>query len=194
MRLRFLAGASSKEVSLTSRDFGVFAGPPLFMPGGSDLIRALGVFEDFSVDLGRPRKPEVVRERDSLSHLLLTVVGELQQNADLLSFDYTYSFSGAPSRGAGATSGFRAGALGGCVNTRPKGFCTVELWGVSPGGTGRLAQLIDLRQIGSLATDDWGTLRCHRRAATFELHDTLDDLHDFLSTASSSEIRVANRW
>jgi hypothetical protein len=194
-RLKFVAGEAEMVVEFPRRDFDLLPAPESFMPGGGALVRLFGVFEDFDVAAGASRKSEVTRGRLTLLAAVRQTKRQVERDADLLSFNYSYSFSTEPKqRNGGAEYGFRIDGRPAGVTTRPKGFCTVTVHGVSPAGFGRPAAIIDLRVFGSIDTDDKGSLRSHKRSAELVLPGLLKELEEFLDSASVQNVRILNRW
>src|SRR5436190_2571920 len=189
-RLRFVAGETETFVDFPRRDFNILLGPESLIDGGGALVHLLGVFDNFDVAAGESRSPEMTRPRLDVLSAVQRVGRSVARDVELLAFDYSYSFSSAPKqRNGGAESGFRIAGQVAKVDTRPKGFCTVTVHGAA----GAPTRLLDLRAIGSLITDDNGSLRCHRRAAELGLPSILRRLENFLVSSQPSTVTIFNR-
>src|SRR5207245_8663074 len=89
---------------------------------------------------------------------------QLETQADLLSFSYSYEFSAEKGvRGGGGQSGFRIRGLIGSIDVRPSGYCDLTLSEIAPNGKGRIVEVIDMRARRKIETDDKGILKVHRR-------------------------------
>lgn len=90
--LRFLAGDAELSFDITSRDANLLSGPPPFMPGGQQLLSALGVLGNWSVARGIPKGSKSVRKRLELRLSAEAFRSSIDSYIDLLSFDYSYAF------------------------------------------------------------------------------------------------------
>ena len=99
------------DFCISHRDFAILGGPPLFIPFGSDLINALGVFENTSVVRGMkiPDGSCVTRRRSTLFAAAHSVLPTLKRDFDLLSRDYSFRLTKGEDRHRLKTtlSGFR---------------------------------------------------------------------------------------
>lgn len=182
------------DFCVSHRDFAILGGPQLFVPFGADLINALGVFENTSVAQGMkiPSDSCVTRRRSTLFAAVHGVLPTLKRDFDLLSHNYSFRLTKGEDRHRLKTtlSGFRVRELFGYVDGCPAGFCTLTLSALSPSGTARTAELIDLRLLETVSTDDKGELRIYRSDADFGLRDAVEQLLDFLTTSKAEDVTI----
>jgi hypothetical protein len=112
----------------------------------------------------------------------------LETQRDLISFDYSYKFDEVP--GGGMQGGFRVRGYGGTISVRPPGYCDLILLDVGPNGRGRVIEMIDMRVLKQIQTDDKGILRVHRRKAEVGWFTELEKLLQFLRKASGDKVEV----
>jgi hypothetical protein len=193
--VKFVLGQLERTIEFPHRDFGILQGPRVFMPRGEIFIGQLGVFECFDVAQGRAREFQVTRDRIGFAAVTRQLANDVSRDRDLLSFDYTYSFSTKPRKmHGGAFHGFKLQGRPAGVDSRPKGFLTVTILDLAPDQTGRPAAVLDLRSLGGLPTDDMGVLRAHRRKAAIQLAEILEDLLAFLESSKEAKLSIVSRW
>ena len=192
--MTFDADGERFDFCMSHRDFAILGGPPLFIPFGTDLIDALGVYENTRVAQGMkiPDDSSVIRRRSTLFSAAQSVLPTLKRDFDLLSRDYSFRLTKGEDRHKlkMTLSGFRVRELYGYVNGCPAGFCTLTLCTPSPIGIARTAELIDLRLLEAVATDDKGDLRIYRADAKFGLRDALEKLLEFLTNSRAETITI----
>jgi hypothetical protein len=169
-------GQDSHRLVISHRDWGLLFGPgfsegPLFSS-------ACGVYENFSVAGGIPKGSQVTRKGNVLRNAARTLLAGIQRDADLLRHDYSYGFDGERTRHGGA-QGIQVRGRGGILSTRPKGYCSIELYDADAKQP-RIAELIDLRIVKSIETDGLGAVKVFRRKADMRWLETLPPLIDFL--------------
>jgi hypothetical protein len=183
-------GDASHRLDFVPRDFGMLVGKNFLE--GERFIKALGVFEHITVAGGIPKGSHVIRSRRLFlddTELLLRAV---QRDEELLRYDYRFSFAvPSHSTGGGAESGFRVRGFVGHIDTRPRGFCWLQLSQVVSSGWPRIVEWIDMRVRGSIETDERGTLQVHRKKAVpTKWFERLPPFIEFLRSHSEKEVTV----
>lgn len=173
---------------ILDRDWGVLWGP--FFKEGEQFARTIGVYEHITVDGGIPKGSYVIRNRRLLLESAELLLRGVERDEELLRYNYTFSFSDVGGVNGGGLSGFRVRGFVGSINTRPKGFCWLQLSQIGGTGLPRIVEWIDMRVRKEIATDDRGALRVHRVAAKTAWKDTLPSLIDFLSSQQAQEVRI----
>ena len=182
-------GKESHRLEFTKRDWGLLRGP--YFEAGQRFISVLGVYDHFTVAAGIPKGAKVTRQRLQLLGAAQQLLAIIQRDEDLLQHDYKFSFSGRIGRPrAGAESGFRVRGFIGNLDTRPHGYCFLNLVEVSSNGMGRIAEYLDMRIRGTLETDDMGTLKIHRQKAEMRWPEILPPLIEFVRTRTVKHLDI----
>lgn len=188
---RIVAEGAEYRLDIPHRDWMILYGPLAFISGGINFVQNLGVMENYTVAGGIPKNSFATRRRSDLIAATSILQSTINEYEDLLSFDYTYSFEAdGNSRGGGGSSGFHIRGYGGFIDTRPKGFCTVELSETAPTGRGRIVEIIDVRNRRSIETENRGLLKIHRRKAELHWQLILPGLLNFLDSHKCKELLV----
>ncbi len=185
-------GQESHRLDITHRDWGLLTGP--FFDEGPKFIDTLGVYEHFTVAGGIPKGSHVTRQRLLLLDATQSLFRAVQRDEDLLRYDYSYSFAGrGNSRNAGAESGFRVRGFIGHIDTRPHGYCHLQLSQLGANDTPRVVEFVDMRVRGSIETDELGLLKVGRRKSRIDWLETLPPLIEFLHAGGTKEVTVGSR-
>jgi hypothetical protein len=162
-----------------------------FLRGGWAYRALFGL--DFIRGLGAPPLATVLKTHHRAA-LILQIRGMLQaleDQRDLITYSYQYSFSALPrQRHSAGRSGFRVQGYVGDIDARPSGWCDLTLSERTPTGRGRVVTIIDFRARKEIETDDLGTLRIHRRREPVGWFDVLPPLLEWLETADESVVQV----
>jgi hypothetical protein len=162
-----------------------------FLAKNADYRSLFGM--DFISGLGAPPEQRVLHtfSRRQLKGLLSALLASLEDQRDLIIYDYSYSFSSMPHGSKrGAQSGFSINKLFGLISVRPAGYCDLTLSDSAPTGRGRIVQIIDLRVRKRIMTDDWGELRIYRRKADVSWFDLLPHAIAWCDAQTDSNIDV----
>lgn len=115
----------------------------------------------------------------------------LTRDKDLLSYAYSYEFEQEKGvRDGGAQSGFQVRGLYGFIDVRPAGYCTLKLSQASPSGQGRTVEILDLRVIKQIQTDDWGYLKVRRRKMDIDWYREMPRILEFCEQNKNGTIKV----
>jgi hypothetical protein len=191
-KIRIEAGEAEFILTIPHRDAMLLAGPRPFLPNGDVFVKTLGIYDNFTVARGVPKDSKAVRNRHHLLLAAMSLLETIERDLDLLEFDYSYSFSArSKARGGGGEGGFQVQGYFASIDTRPSGFCTLELRESSPHGQGRVVQLHDLRNRQTLDTDDSGPLRIHRQKGDeVTWKHSLPALIEFLKQQKCAEVVI----
>jgi hypothetical protein len=179
-------GNEQHRMLITDRDWGLLWGP-LFV-AGPIFSMSFGVYDNFTMSSGVPEGSRVVRKGRNLFNAAQVLLVAIERDLDLLEFDYSYSFVNEAQRYSDGQTVHVRGRSG-ILRTRPKGYCFIELGDSGPKG-GRIAELIDLRIIRELDTDDSRVIKIHRRRAKVLWLETLPQLVEFLRQRIGKELVV----
>jgi succinate dehydrogenase/fumarate reductase flavoprotein subunit len=80
--------------------------------------------------------------------------------------------------------------LQGFIDVRPAGYCTLELSQASPTGQGRTVEILDLRVVKQIQTDDWGYLKIHRRKMEVDWYREMPRILEFCEHNKGETIQV----
>jgi hypothetical protein len=169
-------GEHSHRLVMTHRDWGLLFGPAF--SEGPLFSSAFGVYENFTVAGGVPKGSQVTRKGIVLHNAARTLLAGIERDADLLRYDYSYGFEDERICHGGGQS-IRVRGRSGILSTRPKGYCSIELFDAGAKRP-RVAELIDLRIVGSIQTEGLGIVKVFRRKAEMHWLDTLPPLLEFL--------------
>ena len=118
----------------------------------------------------------------------------LLRDKDLLSYSYLYEFEREKGvrHGGGMGGGFHVRGLVGSVKATPKGYCTLRLKASSPDPFGQrpVVEVLDLRKLRRIETDDAGYLKVHRRAMTVDWFQEMPRILDFCERNGDGNIEV----
>jgi hypothetical protein len=179
-------GDASHRMLITHRDWGLLWGP--FFAEGPMFSTAFGIYDNFTVAHGIPKGSYVIRSGRKLFGAARGLLAAIERDADLLRFDYSYSFDDEPIQHNGGQS-VRLRGRGGILSTRPKGYCSIKL--LNSNGKGpRIAELIDLRIVGELTLDNSSVVKIHRRSKDVLWAETLPPLLEFLRPRIGKELTV----
>jgi hypothetical protein len=182
-------GSERHRLEFAKRDFGLLGGP--HFDAGQRFTSVLGIYDHFTVAAGIPKGAKVMRRRLQLLDAAQQLLTWIQRDEDLLRYDYKYSFSGRAGRpSGGAESGFRVRGFFGKIDTRPHGYCHLDLIQITSNGRGRLAEYLDMRIRGTLETDELGTLKIHRQKAEMHWLETLPPLVEFIRTRTVKQLEI----
>ena len=123
-----------------------------------------GFYENFTVAGGIPEGSHVVRPGRKLFNAAHALQHAIERDLDLLQFDY--SFSIGKNRAHRGPESIIVRGRSGVVATSPNGFCYAELSVPGPKAN-RTAEIIDLRVVENLITDDSERIKVHRRPRYF---------------------------
>jgi hypothetical protein len=177
-------GDASHRTIIGDRDIGLLFGP-LFVEGPL-FSWTFGFYENFSVAGGLPDGSQVIRPGDKLFGAAHALQHAIERDRELLQFDYSFSV-GNNRPGKGPESILVRGRSG-IVETHPKGFCFATL--VVPDRPESTAELIDLRVVQDLITDDSQPIKVHRKAATVSWHHVLPPLLKFIRPRAKKRLIV----
>jgi hypothetical protein len=186
----FKCGNAEHSLLLSLRDVQLLDGRHFFEDGWH--YREL-LDLDFVKGLARPKVGAtlVTHKRHRLIISLQSLLHQLESQADLLSFSYSYEFtSDKDRRHVGGQSGIRIRGLSGFIDVRPSGYCTLTLSEIAPNGKGRVVEIIDMRVRKQIETDEMGILRVHRRKEQVGWLAELPKLMHFLERARSDDVEV----
>jgi hypothetical protein len=185
----FRCGHAEHRVELTARDVRLLDGQYfLEYPGSHRALFGL----DFIGGLGAPPPGKVLRtyERIELHGRLTILLTSLEAQRDLISHDYLYEFEATKGqRKGGGEAGFRINGRHGLIRVHP-GFCDLTLSEIGPNGRGRTVQIVDMRAVGRIATDDRGELRVVRRKAETHWFDLLPALIGWVGAQSGETVEI----
>jgi hypothetical protein len=183
------AGNASHRLDITNRDWEMLSG--LYFREGKQFSDALGVYEHFTVARGIPKGSHVVRQRRQLLEAAELLRRGIERDEELLRFDYTFSFTvPGHSTGGGGETGFRIRGLVGHIDTRPKGFCWLQLSQLVGSHWPRVVEWTDMRVKGSIDTDERGTLQVRRKRAEIKWPKRLPPFIEFLGSRSEKQITI----
>ena len=185
----FRCDSAERRVELTLRDVRLLDGRFfLEYPGSHRALFGL----DFVAGLGAPPLNTVLRtyRRIELEGRLTILLRALEAQRDLISYDYVYEFEATKGRRrTGGESGFLVNGLRGSIRVYP-GYCDLTLSEVAPKGQGRIVQIIDMRAVERIATDDRGELRVIRRKADTRWFDVLPPLIEWVAGQEGETVDV----
>ena len=177
------------RVELTTRDVKLLDGQYFLDHPGSH--RALfGV--DFIGGLGALPLGKVLRtyKRIELHGRLTILLNSFEAQRDLISHDYLYEFEATKGqRKGGGEAGFLVNGRRGFIRVHP-GYCDLTLSEVGPNGRSPIVQIIDMRAVGRVATDDHGELRVIRRKAETHWFDVLPELIGWVAAQSAETVEI----
>jgi len=183
-------GAAVHAVSLSSRDVYLLDGWHFFRNGYS-YRKKFGL--DFFRGLKSPPLDTPLVTHKTFSFLLdmQQLLGEFDDQRDLISLDYSYAFGDEKgTRHGGAESGFRLEGGFGDISVRPAGYCDLTISSVAPNGRGRVHTIVDMRVKREYPTLDRGMLRVYTRKATVRWFEELDRLISFLEKQSAESVDI----
>ena len=186
----FRCGGHEHRVEISTRDAHLLDDRYFVARYGS--FRALFGL-DFVAGLGTPPLHTVLStaSRFLMTSRLQALLGALEDQRDLVSYNYGFVFDGkAEMKGGGGVSGFSVGGLFGALSTRPSGYCWLELSNLAPTGRGRVVEMVDMRVRRSIQTDDWGMLTVTGRPADVGWFTTLPPLIEWLGKQEPKEVEV----
>jgi hypothetical protein len=120
-----------------------------------------------------------------------TVWTLLERDRELLSYSYTCQYVSPvgeklnATRAAYTVRGFRPS-----LKDRPKGYYTLRLLDDSGARPGREAEVIDLRTVGKVGTDDGGYLTLRRRSMSIDWYREMPRILEFCDQASTGIIEI----
>jgi hypothetical protein len=177
-------GDASHRTLIGGRDIVLLFGP-LFIEGFLFSSR-FGFYENFSVAGGIPDGSHVIRPGDKLFSAAYALQHAIERDIELLQFDYSFSIGNNRPRKGPQSIMLRG--RNGIVAAHPKGFCFAKL--LVPGRPGWTAELIDLRIVQDLVTDDSLPIKVHRKAATVNWPEVLPPLLEFLRPRVKKRLTV----
>lgn len=125
--IRISGKSTDFSLLVSQRDWALLTGPEVFMTGGRDFIKALGVYENWTAAGGVPKDSTAVRKRIELLFAARRLLETVEACDDLLSFDYSCSLANSDGREeAGEQNGIRIRGYSCSVDTRRSGFCTLK--------------------------------------------------------------------
>ena len=165
--------------------------PSHFFSQGGLLVQAFGFAR---ADFGSP-KPELGILQSMPVALFRahcqTVWDLLERDRELLSHSYTCQYvSPSGERLDASRAVFTVRGLRPALKDRPKGYCTLRLLDDSGARPGREAEVIDLRTVGKVATDDGGHLTLRRRSMTIDWYREMPRILEFCEQNSTGDIEV----
>jgi hypothetical protein len=179
-------GQDSHRLLITQRDCGILVGP--MFKEGPLFLSAFGVYENFTVAGGMPKGSQVTRGGRVLYNATWGLLNGIERDADLLQYDYSYGFESEGTRHGGGQT-VRLRGREGILSTRPKGYCTIELFD-EHSKTARIAEFIDLRIVGSIETELSGVVKVYRRKVDMRWLETLPPLLAFLKPRKAKELII----
>ena len=182
-------GTEKYRLEFTSRDFALLRGP--HFEEGQRFISVLGVFDHLTVEMGIPQGAKVTRQRSQILNAAERLLVVVQRDEDLLRYDYKYSFSGRIDRPRSAGyGGFKVRGFCGYIDTRPSGYCYLNLDQLTGNGRGRLAEYYDMRIRETIETDELGTLKIHRKKAEMHWLEILPPLIEFIRSRTVKVLEI----
>lgn len=162
-----------------------------FFSNGAFLRKAFGT--DFVAGLFKKPQDGVLKTISAFTFCMYCKAAwvDLVRDQDLLSYSYSYKFEHENGRThGGGMSGFKVNEFHGSVSARPAGYCTVELMQISPSGRGRVVEIIDLRVIRQIQTDDKGYLRVQRRKMEIDWYREMPRILEFCEQNKEGDVKV----
>jgi hypothetical protein len=169
-------GDAHHRLLADDRDIGLLWGP-LFLQGAVFSL-TFGFYENFTVARGIPKGSHVIRPGRNLFNATHGLQTAVERDADLLKYDYTFSFGDERTEKKGPVSVIIRGRSG-IVQTFPSGYCFSTLKEPGPKG-GRIAEVIDLRVVEDCTAEGLGAIKIHRKGAKLSWIETLPPLLEFL--------------
>lgn len=171
----------------------VVLGKPL-LPATEDFIRAVGLWDSFSVARGMNTKAWTTKSRTQLLLAAETLLNAIAADRDLLRYDYQYGLSSIPKQRNSAMRGVgNVGGRGGMVGATP-GQLFLQLWEKGEDGKGRIVEIRDLRKGQPVETDELGFIKVYRRKNTIDWEPKLHSLIAFLRRCTSDAVRVRHHY
>jgi hypothetical protein len=188
--LRLLGRTGELLVSIDSGSWHVLDEPDLF-PEGAQLRKAFGV--TWASGMFQEPPHGILQHLPTRQFRQMCETGwqSLLRDQALLSHSYTCQYVSPEgerqdaSRAAYTVRGFRP-----ALNVRPKGYCKLRLFDDSGFRPGRIAEIIDLRTAGKLATDDGGYLTIRRRSMSVDWYREMPRILDFCDQNNTDWIEV----
>lgn len=185
----FRCGQEEHSVELSLRDVRILDGR-YFLENATSYRPLFGL--DFIAGLGAPPVGKLLKTfgRYELRFRLEGLLKTLESQRDLLLYDYQYEFGDTKGeRHSGGTSGFLVNGLQGRIRAYP-GYCDLTLCDRLPDGQARVVQIIDMRAMKRIATDNRGELRVVRRKAQTGWFDVLPSLIAWLEAQSTETVDI----
>lgn len=194
--LRLIGKRGEIAVSINSTSWHVLDEPDLF-PEGIKLREAFGV--TWASGLFREPPFGILRSCPGVDfqHACEMVWASLLRDKELLSYSYLYEFGREKGvrHAGGMGGGFHIRGFVGSIKATPKGYCTLRLRASLPDANGRypFVEILDLRKIRRIETDDAGYLKVHRRSMTVDWYGEMPRILDFcrLNNDERIEVRLA---
>lgn len=182
-------GGESHHLQLGKRDILVLSNQ-FHIPNAWVYKKALG----FYCARGMKPPPEDVvlltHEKSEFAAHMNLLKQDLDRQDGMLGWNYAYEFGDEPGvRNGGGWSGFRVRGLYASISTRPAGYCDLELSALRNGKL-VFAELIDMRVVGSIETDNKGYIKIHRKRVPFLWDEGLVRLLAFLRAAPGNGVDI----
>ena len=165
--------------------------PSHFFPQGGLLLQAFGFAR---TDIGFSKPDVGVLQSMPVAFFrshCKTVWELLERDRELLSYSYTCQYvSTAGEKSDASRAVFTVRGLRPALKNRPKGYCTLRLLDDSGASPGREAEVIDLRIVGKLTTDDGGYLTLRRRSMTIDWYREMPLILKFCDQCSAGDIEI----
>ena len=185
----------------TRRESNLLAGP--FLPEGARFFGAIGLMDNFTVAGGQNTKAWTKKPKDEIIWSSEALRDRVEQDAQLLRFDYKFSLAPTePRPEGGAIGGLRfleplfpfQCDLTASISAMHPGQLNLTLMEVLENGTGRDLGTIDFRKARPIATDR-GLLRVHRvKRPEPRWSELLPELIEVLSSWSSELVEVRHHY
>ncbi len=192
MKKDFCFTLEGDEGSLTicypPRDLSFIQSP--VVPEGARFTAALGVWENFSLSRGQPTQLWTLRSRTPLLSAAEALLERLEDDADLLNYQFEYGFPAEGRRRSTTALPLTIDDVDGVIEARPPGHVTFT------SGPPEARAVVDLRRQHTLATER-GELRIYhrrRRGGRVGWPMKLLELIRFLWWQNAEEIRVRHHY
>lgn len=188
--LKLSIGSRELLVSINTPSWRVLT-PSHFFTQGTLVLQAFGFAR---ADVGSPKPDLGILQSmpvDSFYSRCKTVWDLLERDRELLSYSYTCQYvSPAGERSDALRAAFTIGGLRPALKDRPKGYCTLRLLDDSGARSGREVEVIDLRIVSKVATDDGGYLTVRRRSMTIDWYHEMPRILKFCEQNMTGVIEV----
>ena len=122
-----------------------------------------------------------------------TAWSALIRDRELLSYSYQYELESQKGvrQGGGQGGGFLVRGLHPSITTKPKGYCTLRLRRLKANGEfAPVEEVIDLRKVKLIQTDDVGYLKVHRRAQAIDWYREMPRILEFAGDPKAEFVEV----
>ena len=160
-------------------------------PEGSEFIKAVGMWDNFSVSRGQDTEAWTTKSRPRLLSAAEKLLERIGKDRDYINYDYQCGFS-TEGKTRHSGRGFGVGLPGGVtamIRLYP-GQIMMNVLREGESGKFHVAETLDLRRSGPIQTADKGLLRVYKRFNPINWEQKLPPLIDFLAKSSCENARV----